>query len=616
MKYVILKECTRRRFGCKLVVAFFFGAALQTWAAAATDPFRLAAQKANVAAEGYRRCMRYVEGWLDIADSETGLIPSSTSKHYWDAHNAAADNYPFMVLTTSICKKDMFNGRMLDMLNTEKRLTSTTHGDIPCEIYDFAQDRCTKGPTMFGASEYVKDGLMPLTEWLGTSPWSSRMIEIIDDMFAYGDVVTPQGKTVPSLGNEEAGEICQVLSRIYWLTGEEKYLDWAIWLADHFLHDGEFPTDLRLRDHGCEIVSGLCEVYVTTHFARPEKALEYKPAIHGMLDYILEHGRNEHGIFYNEIGTTGLSDTWGYTYNAFYSVWQIDSITAYHEAIELVLSNLWGSYKGSDFGEAMDGRADAVEGALSLYNRIPYPSSVILWIDDTMQRMWALQQNSGRIEGWHGDGNFARTTIMYALWKARGLRIEPWRSDVALGAVQSEDSLYIHLSADSAWTGSIQVDRPRHKDFFNLPADWPRINSFPEWAVADSVKIYTVTNLSEGITNSYFGHELTNNGVSCTLESADTLQIVMTGDFSNKKASSISGRKPDRKWPPMNYSARRNQTMQDIRIYTPQGRLLPTYSGNQLPDAAGIYVVTNNSNGSSPKIYTIAVLKRLLKERR
>ena len=28
-----------------------------------------------------------------------------------------------------------------------------------------------------------------------------------------------------------------------------------------------------------------------------------------------------------------------------------------------------------------------------------------------------MQKESGIIEGWHGDGNFARTTIMYCLWK-------------------------------------------------------------------------------------------------------------------------------------------------------------------------------------------------------
>ena len=49
-----------------------------------------------------------------------------------------------------------------------------------------------------------------------------------------------------------------------------------------------------------------------------------------------------------------------------------------------------------------------------------------------IQVMWSMQDSSHRpntsqwrsygvIEGWHGDGNFARTTIMYCLWKTQGV---------------------------------------------------------------------------------------------------------------------------------------------------------------------------------------------------
>ena len=55
---------------------------------------------------------------------------------------------------------------------------------------------------------------------------------------------------------------------------------------------------LRLNDHGCEIVSGLCELYACVHFARPEKKAAYRDGIHEMLDRILEVGRNGDGLFY------------------------------------------------------------------------------------------------------------------------------------------------------------------------------------------------------------------------------------------------------------------------------------------------------------------------------
>jgi len=61
---------------------------------------------------------------------------------------------------------------------------------------------------------------------------------------------------------------------------------------------------------------------------------------------------------------------------------------------------------------------------LNLYNRIPDPK-IADWIDSEIKVMWSMQKESGIIEGWHGDGNFARTTIMYNLWKSKGLYLKP-----------------------------------------------------------------------------------------------------------------------------------------------------------------------------------------------
>ena len=98
-----------------------------------------------------------------------------------------------------------------------------------------------------------------------------------------------------------------------------------------------------------------------------------------------------------------------------------------------------------------------------------------------MRLMQAKQQANGIIEGWHGDGNFARTSIMYALWKSQGVTIEPWREDVALGAVQGDGKLYLTLNSQSPWKGKIRFDRPRHNIWMGLPLDYPRINQFQEW---------------------------------------------------------------------------------------------------------------------------------------
>jgi hypothetical protein len=117
---------------------------------------------------------------------------------------------------------------------------------------------------IFGSSEYVKDGLLPLTEWLGQSPWSERMVAIVDDIWKNAPIETEHGKIV-SESHEVNGEMLQALSRIYWMTGEKKYLDWAIRLGDYYLLGKNHPTrdgtKLRLRDHGCEVVTRCSTVF-------------------------------------------------------------------------------------------------------------------------------------------------------------------------------------------------------------------------------------------------------------------------------------------------------------------------------------------------------------------
>lgn len=60
----------------------------------------------------------------------------------WEPHNSAADNYPFMVLTAYLLDKNMYNGVMLDMLKTEKKLTSRVN-TLP-DIYSFSKQNFYK----------------------------------------------------------------------------------------------------------------------------------------------------------------------------------------------------------------------------------------------------------------------------------------------------------------------------------------------------------------------------------------------------------------------------------------------------------------------------------------
>lgn len=475
---------------------------------AAPDAFDQARANAERAQEAFQRCHRFVGGWLAHADPKSGLIPRNLAgeKDFWYPWDNAADNYPFMVLTCAITDRPMFEGRMLDILRAETKLTSKLDR-IPAawcfSKQDFVPELATPERLMFGGAEYVKDGLLPLTEWLGPSPWSERMLGIMDDLWKHAPIDSKRGK-IPSESQEVNGELMQALSRLHWMTGRKDYLDFACRLADYYLLDHPPTTAfdlLRFRDHGCETLSGLSEVYAAVVHARPDKAAQYKAPIHAMFDRCLEIGRNEHGLFYNgvnpktgQVVIKGLCDTWGYTYNGIYTVYLLDRTPAYRDAVREVLSNLAGHYRNFAWGAPgvlADEYADSIEGAINLYNRERIRSTAD-WIDSEIRVMWAIQKPDGVIEGWHGDGNFARTSIMYALWKTQGLTVRPWRKDVRLGAALADGRLHVTLSADAPWSGTLLFDRPRHREYLHLPLDYPRINQFPEWYTVKSTGRYGV----------------------------------------------------------------------------------------------------------------------------
>jgi hypothetical protein len=454
--------------------------------------------------EGFNRCLNYTNAWLGLADKETGLIPRNIidpgSRDIWNAKDCGADNYPFMVLTCALLDQDLFNGRMSEILRTETKITSRI-GSLP-DTYSFSKhgflnNQVNPEDIIFGSSEYVKDGLIPLTEWIGPSPWSERMISIINDELKYAQVKTKSGNII-SDNAEVNGDMLQSLSRIYWMTGNSKYLEEAIRIGDYYLLGNNHPTRnfkvLRLRDHGCEIISGLCELYATLSYCDTVKKNEYRSPLYEMLDRILETGRNADGLFYNSIDPVrgipvdgAIADNFGYTLNGFYTVWLIDHIKKYRDPVIKALSVLNEKYRNFPWeGSSADGYADAIEGALNLDVREP-STSTEQWMNSEIKVMWSKQKKSGLIEGWHGDGNFARTTIMYCLWKTAGTYLMPWRQDLEYGAIMDDSLLYLSIYAVQDWDGKLMFDKKRHSEFLHLPVDWPRINQFPEYftVVAD-----------------------------------------------------------------------------------------------------------------------------------
>lgn len=398
----------------------------------------------------------------------------------------------------------------LDILKAEWELTSRV-GTMPdtwsFSKKDFQAEDVVMDWIIFGTSEYIKDGILPITDYIGESLWMDRMLEML-----------------------------QILSRVYWLTGDRQYLERAMEIGDFYLlgeRDLSKVKYLRLRDLGCEVISGLSELYVALHFANPEKKDQYQEGIYRLFDRILETGRNDDDLFHNainpssgEVVDSGVADTRGYSFNAYYAVYLADGKEEYRQAFLDCIDNLNNKYRSYPWeGKSHDGYADAIESVINLYNRQPVPA-IGEWIDSEMKVMWGMQQEDGIVDGWHEDGNFARTAIMYALWKTRGIHCTPWREDLQIGASNLGEELYIVVSVGDDFSGELVFDRPCHRDWLNLTIDYPRINQFPEWFTAENARTYQLVSTNPEITGNFTGEELL-AGLPLELKAGETAYQIL-----------------------------------------------------------------------------------------
>jgi hypothetical protein len=486
---------------------------------AAADDWATAEANGKVSQQVIYFCNRFVEGWFTHVDPKTGLIPRNLkTDFFWNAQDSAADNYPFMVLTACVTGNYHMRRALAEMLETEKRVTcriDSLPDDFLFKTQAFRVPEIDMDHIIFGAAEYAKDGLIPITEWIGPSPWLDRMTVMVRDIWKHAPYECESGK-IPTENVEVAGDLLQAMSRLYWLTHDQDFKTWTFRLADHYLLHDNIPEweKLRLDDHGCEIISGLSEAFYIASKEDPERFGNYIPKMCAILDRVMAVGGNADGLLYNvvnaktgEILSDELTDNWGYNYNAFLTVAEVLGEAKYVEAVAHVLSNI---HKYLDYpweGRGADGYADSIEGCINLSNRVS-DDSAFEWIDGSMKMLLAKQRHDGIIEGWHGDGNSARTAIMYAFWKTQGISLSPWREDLELGAVRDKDGvLKVSLKSEWPWEGEIRFDRPRHSEYFHIPTDYARLNQFPEWFTADRAKKYKVSR-DEGETETVEGANL------------------------------------------------------------------------------------------------------------
>ena len=547
----------------RIVVSLAGACALMCVAAAAPDDedAAVAARNGRLATRALVTSNRIMHGWLARRDTSSGLLPhrgrfqGSEPDPSWVVANTAADLYPFMVMAARLTEPDVYHGAMLEILRQEMLLTTRVarlSDDVKGGGQGFVRAMPDMDAIIFGSSEYMKDGLIPLTELFGDTPWYHRMQGIAADIITHAPYDTARGR-LPAQTTEINGNMLQVLSRLYFKTGEKAYLDQVLAIADFYFLDmlpttHDLPADrwdvrtqkpvntrFVLSDHGNEIVGGLSEAFVLAMHARPDKAAQYRPAFIRMIDRLLAVGRNADGVWHHDIDIVSgkpiagrHAHCWGYMFNGVYTAYMATGEPRFREAVERALHTvtrkpdyLFDETPPVPWWSA-DSYSDAIESALVLLNRVPTPG-LAEQIDMATSKMLDVVGPDGIVEDWHGDGNTIRTALMYVMWKTQGARVQPWHPQVHLGAQRDGTSVLLSVTADRAWSGRVHFDYPRHRDHLHLPINYPRLNEWPEWFTVQHDRRYEVR-VGEAPPTARLGAELV-QGLALTLREGEAVRI-------------------------------------------------------------------------------------------
>lgn len=489
----------------------------------------LADVHAALARDALARVSTLTVHWLDHRDPVTGLLPTRLRPdgQIWTYQDTASDLYPFLAIATKLLQPDRY-GEILAVLDAERARSPGFPVDSP-----FGSDPVVnpdEEKRFLGATEYAKDGLLPLMDRLGPDPWLGRLTQIADRVLEAADTPTPEGPIVAS-STELNGNTLQMLARLYWATRDPRYyemgrriaavyLDYQLPITEHVpSHRWDFmanepigPRRFYLGDHGDEIVSGLVEWHrIESELNRPVAA-QHRLAVRRLLDRLLTRGRTPDGLWFEMIDVPGgrvrdadLTDNWGYLAQAYLHQAQIERglpngdltvALTYEQEVSRALEAVarTGAYPW-EAGQ-MDGVADTVESALYVLRWLQSPAADS-WVHQEAGVLMRFQQPDGRVTDENIDGNFIRTVMLYAEWLSQGVRLDPWSPDVGLGAVRDGDCLLVHLEAVAPWSGRAVFDSERHRANLDLPTDYPRLNQWMQWFTVSPGARYELT--GEGV---------------------------------------------------------------------------------------------------------------------
>ncbi|HBO46272.1 MAG TPA: hypothetical protein DD670_20570, partial [Planctomycetaceae bacterium] len=434
--------------------------------------WRLAEQRGKLHRDALRRVDRVLNAWLKKIDPETGLVPQRyDGPPFWTVANSAADIYSSLVLDAAFVNREAMDGPLKLALTTERaraQRIGVLPDDLDLETFTFRRAEPSLERCLFSASEWCRDGLLRITEILGTdNPWFERMTELSDEIMTRADVESPSGNLPGNI--EVCGNMLQICSRLHAMTGEEKYRQWAERIGEYYLFENppHKLATLRLRDHGGEITPGLAEMFAMTHRADPTKAARYEVPLRELLDRVMEVGQMPDGMFANIINPRdgkvlsvglknkerGTNTNWGYMCNSHCTYDMVTGGNRYGERIKKALAALPKHYSDNTrfkedifYNSSSDYFADFLENAMVLLARYPV-DGVEEWVAHTIPQMWARQREDGTVNRHYHDGSFGRTSVLFARMCSRGVLASPWREDICLGAAERDGGLCVWVRA-------------------------------------------------------------------------------------------------------------------------------------------------------------------------
>ena len=500
-------------------------------AAARGDLTRVAIINAGFASEAQRRAAAVLQAWMAKRDRTTLLFAEAPDKPLWNYRNTGADCFGFLI-QSAIALEPAALPPLKQTLDAETQLAPA--GQL-CQVVDAH----TKQPVeenheqkIFGASEYVKDGLLSVYEHYGADPVGPRVIAVLDAVLANSQHQSKFGP-LPGGGSEENGNILQACSRLSFTLGRDDYADMVARITDaaimqmlpannglpamrfDYTKNEVVRAKVKLRDHGSEITPGLAEAFALA-VARSddpkwkERADRWAEPIAHMFETMLVRGKDDRGLLIGAFDPQtfavidpAATDNWGYLLNGILLFTQaerkhgklapapLDDLEAKADAVIDAVVQQYGV--DWEWGH-VDGYADTLESAIYMAAHRPTRAAALSnWIDDQIENMFSRQTSDGLVTGGYLDGNFIRTALLYAEQKTGGFRVEPWRSDVRVGFARdsADGEAVVVIMTTQPYTGTLHADRARHQELMKLPWDWPRLNSWPQWFVPSATTSVT-----------------------------------------------------------------------------------------------------------------------------